>query len=62
MGWKQFNDRLALVTLLVISAILSYLVYAEASMRDKVLILLGPWGTMVLQYYFRKKNSPETPK
>ena len=55
MGWKTFNDRLALVVLGLIGLLLGFLVWREPGLRRDVLILLGPWGTIVIQYYFRKQ-------
>ena len=55
MGWKTFNDRLALVLLGLVGAMLFFLAIKEPGLRDKILTLLGPWGTLVVQYYFRKR-------
>src|SRR3989304_4457461 len=48
MGWKTFNDRLALVLLGLVGAMLFFLAVKEPGLRDKILTLLGPWGTLVV--------------
>lgn len=57
MGWKSFNDRLALIILGLIGAVLGILAWKEPAMRRDILTLLGPWGTMVIMFYFRKKDA-----
>lgn len=54
MGWKSFNDRLALALLGLLGAMLFYLAVREPGLRDKILTLLGAWGTLLVQFYFRK--------
>ena len=61
MGWKTFNDRLALFVMGLLGALLFYLVIVAPDLRDKVLTLIGPWGTFVLLYYFRKKQGEPPP-
>ena len=66
LGWRTFNDRLALVILGMIGAFLGYFAWKDPSLRRDILILLGPWGTMVLIFYFRRREpengiSPVTP-
>ena len=61
MGWKNFNDRLALFVMALLGALLFYLVITAPQLRDKVLTLIGPWGTFVLMYYFRKKEQGPPP-
>jgi len=51
---KNTNDLIAIVFLTVLGLILALMAWLEPEMRREVLLLMGPWGTMVLQFYFRK--------
>lgn len=55
----NFNDSLALVVLLILGGILYYLARYVPDLRREVFIAIIPWGTIVIQYYFRKQP-PET--
>ena len=55
MKIQHFNDFLALVALGMVSILLGFLAWKETEMRTEILVLLGPWGTLVLQYYFRRQ-------
>ncbi|OBW62936.1 MAG: hypothetical protein A9183_00745 [Dehalococcoides mccartyi] len=56
MGWKTFNDRIALVLVLLIPVL--WIVNTWIQMPGEVLgATIASW-TLVLQYYFRKK--PDT--
>ena len=55
MGWKTFNDRLALVLLVAILVLLGATAATEFHLPDIVLGAFISWGTLVLQYYFRKQ-------
>lgn len=52
--FKNVNDLLALVILFMIAVFLGILAWLEPSLRTEILVLLGPWGTLVIQYYFRR--------
>ena len=47
VGWKTFNDRLALGRLGLVGAMLFFLAVKEPGLRDKILTLLGLWGGSV---------------
>ena len=61
MGWTTYNDRLAFVILMMLAAVLGIFAWLEPAMRRDIFILMGPWGTIVIQYYFRRAP-PETTK
>jgi hypothetical protein len=56
--FKRINDLLALVILGMIALFLGVLAWLEPSLRTEILVLLGPWGTLVIQFYFRKAPPP----
>ncbi len=55
MGWKNFNDRLALIALGTLLGVLSITGWADYHLPDIVLGAFISWGTLVVQYYFRKQ-------
>ena len=55
MRRKNFNDSLALVLMGLLGAMLLYLLVRAPELRDKILILISSWGTLLVQYYFRKQ-------
>ncbi|BAS31220.1 hypothetical protein [Dehalococcoides mccartyi] len=57
MGWKFFNDRLALFLIILIPAL--WIVNSWLMLPSEVLGATIVSWTLVLQYYFRKK--PEDP-
>ena len=61
MGWKTFNDRLALALVALLGGMLFFLAVKEPGLRDKILTLIGPWGTIIVMFYFRKKEAGSEP-
>ena len=59
MGWKTFNDRLALVVLGMVGLFLGFFSWKDPALRRDILILLGPWGTILIMFYFRRRE-PES--
>ena len=61
MGWKSFNDRLAL--LIVAGVPITWIVNARWKLNiDPAALgtLTGGW-LLVLQYYFRKRGDSDSP-
>ena len=55
MGWKTFNDRLALVLILSIPALWALQGWGKVALAPEVTgALIATW-TLVIQYYFRKQ-------
>lgn len=56
MGWKLFNDRIALILIILIPAL--WIVNSWLKLPSEVMGATIVSWTLVLQYYFRKK--PDT--
>ena len=57
MGWKTFNDRLALFLMVVIPALWLLTGMGIAQLPEAVVgATILQWG-LVIQYYFRKKET-----
>jgi len=55
MGWKTFNDRLALITVLVIVAL--WLAHRWLSLPNEVIGATILQFGLIMQHYFRKTAS-----
>lgn len=53
---QTWNDTLGLLILFILGVIMLVLVILQPDMRQEVFVLVGPWGTLVIQFYFRKKE------
>ena len=54
MGWKSFNDRLALILGVSIFGVLSALTWVGKIPAESLLAMSGPLLTLIVQFYFRK--------
>lgn len=55
MGWKSFNDRLALVLIFLIPALWVLQGWGKVALAPEVVgALIATW-TLIIQFYFRKK-------
>jgi len=61
MGWKSFNDRLALLLVIAIIGVLSALTFLGKIPAPSFLALMGPILTLVIQFYFRRTPPGGTP-
>lgn len=59
MGWKTFNDRLALIALGAILGLMAATGLTTYHLPEIVLGALISWGTMVVQFYYRKAKPPD---
>ena len=62
IGWKTFNDRLALFLLVVIPVMWLLAGYGLVTLAPEVTGALIVTWTLVIQFYFRRKEvEPPTP-
>ena len=62
MGWKTFNDRLAIVLLVMILLLWLLQPLAKFSLPDAVNGALIVAFTLILQYYFRRSPPTDSTK
>ena len=61
MGWKTFNDRLALFVLIIIPVLWILQGYGTVTLAPEVTGALIVTWTLVVQYYFRRSPPAEPP-
>ena len=61
MGWKTFNDRLALLVLIIIPALWILQGLEVVSLAPEVTGALIVTWTLVIQFYFRRSPPGEPP-
>ena len=55
MGWKTFNDRLAIISLIAIAALWTLDGLGTIMLKEALIGFTIAQATLILQYYFRRQ-------